>query len=91
MAPPHVIYRSVDRPDLTLEEDDVFACECAGQGCPDCRGHYVLHGFDGTRGLPVVVEDALRGEATPEPHEGTRPEASRGTRPPLYRAQRRGV
>lgn len=65
-----VVFRSVDRPHLRLEEDDVFACECEGHGCSDCRGHYLLHGFDGTRGLPVVLEGERRDPAPSAPERG---------------------
>lgn len=56
------VFRSVERPELVLEEDDVALCdECCGldsDGCPTCRGHRILHGYSqGGRGLPVVVED----------------------------------
>ncbi len=65
-----IAFRSVDRPHLTLDEDDVFLCpDCEDEGsaeyarvsaewgeCATCRGFRVLHGFShGAYGLPVEV------------------------------------
>jgi hypothetical protein len=53
-------FRSVDRPHLTLDPmDDVWPCDtCQGMdsdGCPDCRGHRLIHGYVHGRGLPVIA------------------------------------
>ena len=56
-----LIFRSVDRPGLVLDPmDDVWPCDtCQGldsDGCPDCRGHRLIHGYGpGGLGLPVTT------------------------------------
>lgn len=63
VAPSLVPFRSVERPELVLEEDDVFVCDCVEYGwdpdrCPDCKGHRILHGYtQGGRGLPVELAE----------------------------------
>ena len=73
VAPSPVAFRSVDRPELVLEEDDVSLCpDCGHEGsreyaansaewgdCSTCRGYRILHGLGpGGFGLPVVLEAA---------------------------------
>jgi len=69
------LYRSVKRPHLTLEHDDVFECDdCNGYGetyqrskwgdtyatpCATCNGYGLLHGWSGPEALPAAVEHGL--------------------------------
>ena len=54
------VFRSVDRPELALEEDGVSLCdECDGMDstCGVCRGYGLVHGYDSHGfGYPVAVE-----------------------------------
>jgi len=77
VAPSPVVFRSVDRPELVLDEDDVALCDSCGDqstteyaaatrewgDCACCRGYRIVHGYThGGRGLPVVMEAALTGD-----------------------------
>jgi hypothetical protein len=65
-------FLSVDRPELVLDEDDVFLCpDCEAEGsaeyarvsatwgeCSTCQGWRIIHGLtSGGRGLPVTIRE----------------------------------
>lgn len=67
-----IIFRSVDRPELVLEEDDVSLClDCEDEGaaeyarvsatwgeCATCRGYRIIHGLTtGGHGLPAELAE----------------------------------
>ena len=55
-----IVFRSIDRPELALEEDDVALCDTCDADdatCHVCRGYGLVHGYDSHGlGLPVVVD-----------------------------------
>jgi len=65
-------FRSVDRPELVLTEDDVSLCDACGNlstaeneaatrefgPCATCQDYRLVHGYtQGGRGLPVEVAE----------------------------------